>query len=894
MKNNLSHLWKIILSLLMVVSLVNATGIQNVNAATLEITRDTSGWVTRNNVIDNLGCEHYYGAIPKDIFTMGTKYAYCVESDVLLQSSQYSSYSNATNIEDVLTTGRTNNVTTWQEKYELLQHLMTMIPNTIEDDDKTEWIHYLAAQTLIWEITGEERDANFNYVGVTYPGASAYIDQWNWTDSAAKTEFYSYYNACVAKMKTYNTIPSFSADSISDAKTYEFDTYSNGQYSLTLMDTNGVLSNYDFSASGYTITQSGNKLTITTTSSSVTSATVTGYNDSDSLPIRAALFWTAGSSQKVVTVGSLEDPTPSAYFKVNLSIGSLELTKVDNKGNYIANTSFKVSYNSDMSDPIGTYTTGSDGKVLVEVLNAGTVYVQETSVPDNLVLDSTIHKVTITAGETATFTNTNNWKQGYIQITKVDSKTGETVSASGNVVATITTVDGVAKSGLLDYETYKVYESSNPDNYVLATTTKSQSITEDGATYKITINDQPVAGTINLTKEDSETGSTAQGDATLVGATYVLTAAKDILNPATGEVLFEEGETISAKAAGNSTWGDTGEKTTDENAEISWSNLPMGNYTITETDPSTGYLLDETSHTVTLTPENNTVTTDIESVTSKEDVIKGKLQIAKAGTDGESGVIDGLENVQFTVKLYSEVQSVGWDEATTYDVMTTDSTGRATSVDLPYGTYIVRETYTPENYSAGGDFFVTIDEDGEVEFRMVNNTPFKAWLKLVKTDEDGNTVTLSNATFKLKDSDGNYVVQKSGQEYISEWTTDEDGIAILTNMVYAGVYTVCEITSPEGLLLADELEIEISSISEALTFDEDNDPVITINVIDEKPTGTIIFIKSTENEEDIANQGIKFQLTANSDIVDPADGSVIYYKGDVVTIDNEDGIYEID
>lgn len=43
-----------------------------------------------------------------------------------------------------------------------------------------------------------------------------------------------------------------------------------------------------------------------------------------------------------------------------------------------------------MSNPIGTYTTGSNGKVTAEKIRPGTVYIQETSVPVHLILDSNV------------------------------------------------------------------------------------------------------------------------------------------------------------------------------------------------------------------------------------------------------------------------------------------------------------------------------------------------------------------------------------------------------------------------------------------------------------------------------------------------------------------------
>ena len=72
----------------------------------------------------------------------------------------------------------------------------------------------------------------------------------------------------------------------------------------------------------------------------------------------------------------------------------MNLAKKDEDGAYVPNTSFKLSYNSDMSDPIGTYTTGADGTVLVEKLLPKKVYVQEVAVPEPLIIDSEIKEST--------------------------------------------------------------------------------------------------------------------------------------------------------------------------------------------------------------------------------------------------------------------------------------------------------------------------------------------------------------------------------------------------------------------------------------------------------------------------------------------------------------------
>ena len=610
--------------------------------------------------------------------------------------------------------------------------------------------------------------------------------------------------------------------------------------------------------------------------------------------------------QKTATWDYVRDPAEKTSLTVNwLQQGSLKLAKQDNKGQMVPNTTFKLSYNADMSSAIGSYTTGTDGTVTIDNLMPQTVYIQETSVPNHLVLDNTVKSIEIKTGETVNFTQTNNWKQGYLEVIKKDKKTGQTVKKAGTkfeilsgnqVIATISTnAEGKAKTGLIDYGTYTIREKEAPQNYVIATLTQNQGITENGKTYSIEIYNEPVLGKIELQKQDSETGNAAQGDATLKDAEYVLKANENVLNPADGTSIYSKDEVISQKTVGNGVWGDTGTKKTDSKAKISWSNLPMGTYRIEETSPSEGYLIDKNTYTVTLSSTDSTQQIVTKSAVSKEQVIKGKLELAKMGSDGTSGVVQGLAGVEFTIKLYSDVQKNGWDKAKTYDVLVTDQTGRDTSIDVPYGTYMIKETKTPENYYPAGDFFVTIDQDKEIEYRMVNNAPFKAWLKIVKTDNQGQKVTLSNASFKLKDEDGNYVKQKVGLFYKDEWTTDEKGYVVLDNMIESGTYTIEELKTPEGFLIGDDIKVNISSDNDEIYFDQDNQPVIEVSFVDEKPTGHLILHKEFEREEDTAVGGAQFKVTADSDIVDPATGEVIYHAGDPVSMGNStDGIYMID
>lgn len=844
------------------------------------------------------------------LLTDNGQYFYCLEHGKSIHDgTQYT----PTDTIDLIEEAQKNTYLTASQKEILISRVLSLAPTKINvsfnnsgslKKVKGNAYQWLAAQIIVWEIMVGERYANGGYRGVTTSGATSTYDSFEWKDTTTQSKVKSYYDSYSETLVSWGKIPSFSATNAGLAKTYEMNEFDGSHYYIELKDNNDILNQYDFKGTGLSFDKNGSVLKVTANDSFDDTRIVSGTNDLDLNKKQLLCLDDSGNYQKVAIAGELDEALPSAFFKVKIGTANLKIAKKDNKGHFISDVQFKVSYNGDMSQSLGTYTTGKDGTVTIDNLKPTTIYVQEVKVPDYLVLDSTVHSVELKAGQTASFTQTNNWKQGYIQVVKKDRKTGQIVKQAGikfeilsgsNVITTISTnAEGVAKSGLLDYGTYTIREKEAPQNYVIATLEQSQGITDNGKTYSIEVYNEPVLGKIELLKQDKKTGNTAQGDATLKDAQYVLKANDNILNPADGSVLYKKDEVISQKTVGNGVWGDTGIKKTDDNAKITWSNLPMGSYRIEETKSSTGYLLDD-PQIVTLTSSNATQQLVIKNVISYEQVIKGKLEIAKMTSDGTSGVVQGLAGVEFTIKLYSDVQKNGWDQAKTYDVLVTDKTGRDTSIDLPYGIYQIKETKTPENYYPSGDFFITIDEDKEIEYRMVNNAPFKAWLKVLKMDENGQKVTLSNATFKLKDSQGNYVKQKVGLVYKDEWTTDDKGYVVLDNMIEAGKYTIEELKTPEGFLVGDDIKVNISSDNKDITFDEDFQPVIEVSFVDEKPTGHLILHKAFEKDEDTAVGGATFKVTANQDIVDPATGKSIYKKGDPVNIGiATDGIYMID
>ena len=705
--------------------------------------------------------------------------------------------------------------------------------------------------------------------------------------------------------KLFGTFPSFRN------QTVELDV---GE-SITLTDTNGIFQYYNqgSKSSGINVKKSGNKLTITATKDAPSDASVS-YQLVKKDYVGTSLLYSSSTEQDVAVFKHRDPRSIKINIKVN-KFGNLKIAKQDEDGAYVPNTSFKVSAHADMSDPIGTYTTGSDGTVTVNDLAPAAYYVQEVSVPSHLVLDSTIRSVTVQANQTATFTARNNWKKGRVLIRKTDQDSGKQVAGAvyaiydaddDQEVARLTTLaDGYATSDYLRFGSYYVKEVIAPDGYILNDTKYPVTITENEQKIEVSGVDERVRGSIRIEKVDNMTGDIAQGDATLVGAKYGLYAREVILDPADQAVIYEKDAWIA-------------ELTIDEERQASIDELYLGTYYLKEIEPSEGYTLDETEYDVTLAYQGQTTVTVTIDQTVKERVKAQAFQIIKISSD-EAGEAENLQGAEFTIKLKSDVERYGsWEAAPIAKnaqgneaaVLVTDENGQAVSEELPYGEYIVRETKTPDDKYPVADFTVIIDEDSREPqpWRVFNDTTFEAALKLVKLDaESGKTVQLAGTSFKIKDLDTNeyigYWEWFPLPHYVDSWTTTEEGTVYTGNLLKAGEYQLEEITAPNGYVLNKEpVKFQVSANTAYETLPDGQTPLITVETSDVSVKGRIRIEKRGEVltgfengqfvYEERALADMRAEVVAAEDILDPSnDGSVLIEAGtvvDTVTTD-EDG-----
>ena len=564
--------------------------------------------------------------------------------------------------------------------------------------------------------------------------------------------------------------------------------------------------------------------------------------------------------------------------------------------------------------------TGDDGSVTLKDLYLGTYTVTETKAPDNYVCKGESKTVELAyAGQTvevqtgsATFLNER--QKAAVRVEKQDEETknplsggiyglyaaedikvdGKTVVPKGTLIEKATTgADGKAsyKAELPINYSYSIREIQAPELYLRNSedtytfTFKFTNDTEEKVNFSHTFTNKRVNATIDLVKEDSETGNSAQGDAVFEGAIYGLYAREDINHPdGRSGVLYKKDEQVATL-------------TTDKEGKASVSNLYLGKYYLKEITPPVGYLLDEEEHDVNCDYEGDQVETVKRNTVSKEDVIKQSFQLIKAA-DNDKTDADLLKGAGFSAYLISSLTvkddgSYDFTNATpivlTEDGKTemfTDERGYACSIPIPYGRYIVRETTTPHNFMPVDDFIVTVTENSTTPqvWRVLMDDEFKAKLKIVKQDDETKQpVLLANTEFKVYDLDAkkyveqvttypNTVVHKS-------YFTDENGYLILPESLKCGNYRIEEVSAPDGYTQNTQyVEIKVDKNTAYQMDSVSGDAIITVTYENHPVKGKLVIHKSGETlksfkkdfvYEEASLEGAEFEIYAAEDIFTP-------------------------
>ena len=501
--------------------------------------------------------------------------------------------------------------------------------------------------------------------------------------------------------------------------------------------------------------------------------------------------------------------------------------------------------------------------------------------------------------------------------------------ASGAVIMKVYTDENgkyTSPEKLLPYGTYELKETNVPEGYLLEgiSLTRTFSIRSEGEVKKFAVADKTatsdngatldnvIRGGVRVSKWDVELDveNKVQGDATLEKAEFTIynRSAHDVLVDTDGDGEFER-----YKVNDEITKIYTNEKGV---AETSSEFLPYGTYEVKETRSPTGYTMlgKNLIRTVSIREDGKIYEFTSTDSATKNEVIRGGVSIAKwdielnveNATQGDAT----LKGAEFTIYNKSKesvlVDTDGDGEVETYEpgdeiiVLVTDKEGKVSTKGdfLPYGTYEITETKSPEGYTYFGENItrtVQIREDGKIypfidKTTATKNRVIRGDIEILKfkgdlsTEEPDDRVTsLSGIQFEIS--------LKSSGDVVTTITTDSRGYATTESSEYPygrlpyGLYVIHEVEEsiPEGIAPVDDFEVfigrtdyVIGTIDSDATVFGDNNEYVDGNVYkgyylnDRQAEMPIRVVKvSTESNEVIPLEGFTFQiLDKNKDVVE--------------------------
>lgn len=646
---------------------------------------------------------HFFAASGKALnFSDYTQRAYCIEPD------------KASELTSSATVKSTTQSAAWKQLTTAQQNAVNLILawgfGGFEAAKKEKVHYYYATQLLIFEIVAGKRNAS-TFEAVTGKPLLTPANTMTATSSAETTlaNVTTAYNNMVSWCKKSVRNPSYTASSLSSAKSYQM-SYSNGQYSITLTDSNGTASvtkasDVIVSNSNVKVSVSGKKITFTCSKNLGTTVNVTmknsflkeyGIKSKNSLYLITsndfASYQTfARGSNYAVKDGYVKLTFPDVVkLQLQKSSSNPELT-AGNDCYSLNGAEYGIYTNKACTKKIGSITTNASGygSYSKYVDASASYYAKETKAPKGYELDETVY----------TFVNSGK------------------KAADGTKIYSFSCTDEP-----VDDPVGIVLQKKN----AITGETTSQGL--GGAVFSIEYYAQEIDKDYDVKADETAPAL----DSKNLKRTWYIQTNSDGLTRLDEKYLSDDFLSDGLYYDGN------------------FVTIPIGTIVIKEVKAPDGYSLSDVVFYRVITQEGAKFAQDTNTpinVTIDEMPAKAYIGIHKLN---QSGV--GVANA--TYGLYADSAC-----ASLYDKLTTNADGKGTfakSVDVGK-TYYIKEITAPTGYELDETVYPVIanEENSTVETAVIQTIyedAVKADLKIKKSSTDG---IVSNLWFAISDSRGN-------------------------------------------------------------------------------------------------------------------------------------------
>ena len=655
---------------------------------------------------------------------------------------------------------------------------------------------------------------------------------------------------------------------------------------LTLTDTNNVLSEFDISISGAEYSINGNTITIVPTQSGTLNISFT-----KKMPYTQPYKLFVGNGIQNMLVPGMVDPV-IAKIRINSYSSPVELVKKDKETNTtiaqgqatLKGAKYGV-YEQATGKLVATIITDENGYAVSEpVLGYKEYYIQEIEPSEGYLLDNTKYNFDMRGKENERIEVVEKVVKNYVSILKqydfVDGNTTflnaeegikfEIYYPNGKLFDTITTDKNGYATLNIPYGIWKFHQVNTTTGYekIYDFFITVDYDTESEQYYNILNNS--LTSYLQVFKIDSVTGkSIALADTTF-------------------KIFNRDKNQYVTQFVGGKVYNEF--KTDETGKFMTYLKLESGNYTLYEVSSPKGYLLSEKGADFTIgnnTHFSYTTYGPVITMYFNNTPIRGKIEIYKSGevfaAANETFNYNGrksLKDIVYTIYADEDIktsdgQYIYYEKDEFVGIMTTDANGYAVSEALPLGKYRVQECQTNADYKLDETVYhielTEVDNKTEVVYSSYDmlNILKKGNVEFTKTDLV-DSEPIPNTLMEL---------YTENNELIFRGKTDSNGKITIKNL-RLGRYYFLEKQAQTGYLLnEDKLWFEIKEDGEVVKAKMTNERVegiINIHKDGELPT--------VENNKMIFKmnslEGIKFGLYADEDII--LNNIIRYHAGDLV------------